>query len=256
LVESLSPPAGWVERVDALGVSFAPGELEKLGTYLGLLLDANTRMNLTAIRDANDAWEKHIFDALTIVPVLAELPEGGVGSEVVDVGTGGGIPGLVLACVIPQARFTLVDATGKKCEFVREAAATLGLTNVTVLQDRAERMGQDRGEKTGSGRVGGHRGHYDAVVSRAVGRLATLLELTVPLAKVGGLIVLTKGQKADEELAEAKQTLHMLHAAHAGTVDTPTGRLVVIEKLRDTPKMYPRGDGEPKRSPLGVGRGR
>jgi 16S rRNA (guanine527-N7)-methyltransferase len=92
------------------------------------------------------------------------------------------------------------------------------------------------------------------VVSRAVGRLATLLELTVPLAKVGGLIVLTKGQKADEELAEAKQTLHMLHAAHAGTVDTPTGRLVVIEKLRDTPKMYPRGDGEPKRSPLGVGR--
>jgi 16S rRNA (guanine527-N7)-methyltransferase len=254
LVESLSPPAGWVERVDALGVSFAPGELEKLGTYLGLLLDANTRMNLTAIRDANDAWEKHIFDALTIVPVLAELPEGGAGSEVVDVGTGGGIPGLVLACVMPQARFTLVDATGKKCEFVREAAATLGLTNVTVLQDRAERMGQDRGEKTGSGRVGGHRGHYDAVVSRAVGRLATLLELTVPLAKVGGLIVLTKGQKADEELAEAKQTLHMLHAAHAGTVDTPTGRLVVIEKLRDTPKMYPRGDGEPKRSPLGVGR--
>jgi 16S rRNA (guanine527-N7)-methyltransferase len=254
LVESLSPPAGWVERVAALGVSFAPGELEKLGAYLGLLLDANTRMNLTAIRDAADAWEKHIFDALTIVPVLAELPEHGAGAEVVDVGTGGGIPGLVLACVLPQARFTLVDATGKKCDFVREAAAKLGLTNVTVLQDRAERMGQDRGEKTGSGRIGGHRGHYDAVVSRAVGRLATLLELTVPLVKVGGLIVLTKGQKADEELAEAKQTLHMLHAAHAGTVDTPTGRLVVIEKLRDTPKMYPRGDGEPKRSPLGVGR--
>ena len=250
-MQALVPPDGWVERVGALGVSFAPGEVERLGRYLALLLEANTRMNLTAIRDAAEAWEKHIFDALTIVPVLADLPDG---TEVVDIGTGGGIPGLVLACVMPRAAFTLVDATGKKCDFVRDTAGSLGLSNVTVLQDRAERLGQDRGEKTGTGRVGGHRGRYDAVVSRAVGRLAMLLELTVPLAKVGGLIVLTKGQKADEELAEAKQALHMLHAAHAGTVETPTGRLVVIEKLRDTPKAYPRGDGEPKKTPLGVGR--
>ncbi|MCC5821797.1 MAG: 16S rRNA (guanine(527)-N(7))-methyltransferase RsmG [Phycisphaerales bacterium] len=250
-MQPLVPPDGWIERVGALGVSFAPGEVERLGLYLALLLEANTRMNLTAIRDAEEAWEKHIFDALTIVPVLADLPDG---AEVVDVGTGGGIPGLVLACVMPRAWFTLVDATGKKCDFVREAAGRIGLSNVVVLQERAERLGQDRGDKTGTGRVGGHRGRYDAVVSRAVGRLVTLLELTVPLAKVGGLIVLTKGQKAGEELAEAKQALHMLHAAHAGTVETPTGRLVVIEKLRDTPKAYPRGDGEPKKAPLGVGR--
>ncbi len=249
MVEPLNPPAGWVERVEALGVSFAPGEVERLGRYLALLLDANTRMNLTAIRDADEAWDRHVLDALTIVPVLADLPEA---PEIIDVGSGGGIPGLVLACVMPNARFTLLDATGKKCDFLRQAAATLGLDTVTVVQDRAERAGQDRGERTGAGRQGGHRARYDAVVSRAVGRAATLLELTVPLAKVGGLIVLTKGQKADEELAEARQTLHMLHAAHAGTVDTPTGRLVVIEKLRDTPKAYPRGDGEPKKAPLGV----
>lgn len=250
-MEALKPPAGWLERVAALGVSFAPGEVERLGLYLALLLDANERMNLTAIRDAGEAWERHVFDALTLVPVLADLPEG---AEVADVGTGGGIPGLVLACVMPRVRFTLVDATGKKCDFVRDAAARIALANVTVLHARAERLGQDRGERTAAGRVGGHRGRYDAVVSRAVGRLASLAELTVPLAKVGGLIVLTKGQKADEELAEAKQALHMLHAGHAGTVDTPTGRIVVIDKLRDTPKAYPRGDGEPKRAPLGVGR--
>lgn len=252
LAETSSPPAGWVERVETLGVSFAPGEVERLGAYLDLLLEANTRMNLTAIRDPVDAWEKHIFDALTLVPVLADLPEG---AEVVDVGSGGGIPGLILACVMPRNRFTLLDATGKKCEFLSEAAGSLGLTNVTVVNARAERVGHDRGERGATGRSGGHRGQYDAVVSRAVGRLATLLELTVPLAKVGGLIVLTKGQKADEELAEAKQALHMLHAAHAGTVETPTGRLVVIEKLRDTPKAYPRGDGEPKKAPLGVRNG-
>jgi 16S rRNA (guanine527-N7)-methyltransferase len=255
LLKSLPAPEGWVERMAGLGVVFEPGEVERLGAYLALLLEANERMNLTAIRDAADAWEKHILDALTLVPVLADLPEGGVGAEVIDVGSGGGIPGLVLACVMPRTRFTLLDATGKKCEFLRSAAAELGLTHVTVINDRAEKLGQDRGERTGTGRTGGHRDRYDAVVSRAVGRMATLLELTVPLAKVGGLIVLTKGQKADEELVEAKQTLHMLHAAHAGTVDTPTGRIVVVEKLRDTPKAYPRGDGEPKRSPLGVGRG-
>lgn len=243
--------------MEALGLSFAPGDIERLGAYLDLLLEANTRMNLTAIRDPADAWEKHLFDALTLVPLLADLPEGapgGPGGEVIDVGSGGGIPGLVLACVMPGLRFTLLDATGKKCEFLSETAGKLGLANVSVVNARAERVGHDRGERVATGRTGGHRGQYDAVLARAVGRLATLLELTVPLAKVGGLIVLTKGQKADEELAEAKQALHMLHAAHAGTVETPTGRLVVIEKLRDTPKAYPRGDGEPKKSPLGVAR--
>ncbi|MBL4591640.1 MAG: hypothetical protein JKY96_06730 [Phycisphaerales bacterium] len=74
----------------------------------------------------------------------------------------------------------------------------------------------------------------------------------MPLVKIGGLVLLTKGQKADEELAEAKQALYVLHTSHAGTIDTPTGRTVVLEKQRKTPRDYPRGDGEPKRSPLGV----
>lgn len=248
LAETLVPPAGWVERAEALGLSFAPGDVERLGRYLGLLLDANTRMNLTAIRDAEEAWDKHIYDALTLVPVLAEVKTEADGSpSVMDVGSGGGIPGLVLACVMPAVRFTLLDATGKKCAFLEEAAGKLGLENVTVVHDRAERAGRYS--------EGPERARHDAVISRAVGRMAMLLELTVPLARVGGLIVLTKGQKADEELAEAKKALHMLHAAHAGTMDTETGRIVVIEKLRESPKMYPRADGEPKRAPLGVKQG-
>lgn len=243
----MTPPDGWIERAEALGLSFAPGEVERLGRYLALLLDANTRMNLTAIRDAGEAWDRHIYDALTLVPVLADVsgPDGAP-PEIIDVGSGGGIPGLVLACVLPGVRFTLLDATGKKCVFLQETVAALGLANVSVVHDRAERAGRHEG--------GEHRARYDAVVSRAVGRLATLLELTVPLAKVGGLVVLTKGQKADEEVDEAKKALHMLHSGHAGTVETETGRIVVIEKLRESPKMYPRADGEPKRVPLGVSR--
>lgn len=248
MVDSLIPPAGWVERAEGLGLSFSPGDVERLGAYLALLLDANTRMNLTAIRDVDDAWEKHIYDALTLVSVLAEAKGVDDASlSVIDVGSGGGIPGLVLACVMPGVRFTLLDATGKKCAFLEATATALSLANVSVTHSRAERAGQYPD--------GQHRARHDVVVSRAVGRMAMLLELTVPLARIGGLVVLTKGQKADEELIEAKKALHMLHASHAGTVETETGRIVVIEKLRESPKMYPRADGEPKRVPLGVKQG-
>lgn len=237
-----------------MGVELAPGEAERIGHFLGLMLDENQRQNLTAVRDAEEAWEKHALDALTLVPVLADLGTARDGdARVLDVGSGGGVPGLVLACVMPGVRFTLLDATAKKTAFLERAARAIGLGNVEVVTARAESLGQDRGEKAGAGRIGGHRESYDAVLARAVGRMATLAEITVPFAKVGGLCVLTKGARAEEELVEAKAALHLLHAAHAGTIETPTGRVVVLEKLRSTPKAYPRRDGEPKKSPLGVG---
>lgn len=214
-----------------------------------MLMHANTRMNLTAIRDETEAWDKHIFDALTLVPMLIDLePE----STVIDIGSGGGLPGIPLAIVMPNLWFTLVDATKKKVEYLDLAIDALGLKNVRAINARAEQLGVDRGEKTGDGRVGAHRDHYDIALARGVGQIAMLAELTVPLLKVGGLVLMTKGQRAEEELAEAKQALYMLHASHAGTVETATGRIVVVEKMRKTPKDYPRRDGEPKRSPLGV----
>jgi len=236
------------------GVSLEDHEFDALGRYLALLMDANTRMNLTAIRDPDEAWSRHLFDALTLIPVLAEVEGvGGARPRVVDIGSGGGLPGLPLAIAMGGVDFTLVDATKKKTDFLERAAEALGLGNVRVVNARAEAVGQDRGVKTGAGREGAHRASYDAALARAVGRVAMVAELTVPLVRVGGLVVLTKGQKADEELGVARKALHMLHASHAGTVETPTGRLVVLEKTRETPKDYPRRDGEPKRSPLGVG---
>ncbi len=214
-----------------------------------MLLHANTRMNLTAVRDADEAWDRHIFDSLTLLPLLSDLPEG---AQIIDIGSGGGLPGLPLAIAMPRLRFTLMDATKKKCDYLAQAASALGLGNVRVVCARAEALGQDRGEKTATGRVDAHREHYDLAMARGVGPIAMLAELTIPLVKVGGLVLMTKGQRADEELADAKRALHLLHAAHAGTVDTPTGRVVVIEKLRRTPRDYPRRDGEPKRSPLGT----
>jgi 16S rRNA (guanine527-N7)-methyltransferase len=161
-----------------------------------------------------------------------------------------------LAIVLPSLRFTLLEATGKKAEFLRAAAVRLGLDKVEVLCERAEKAGHDRGKRTDAeGRAtrwGGHREAYDAVVARAVGRMAVVAEVCAAFPKVGGRILLIKGAQAEEELAEAKAALHLLHLRHAGTVQTPTGRIVVLEKPRTTPKDYPRREGEPKRSPLGV----
>lgn len=241
-------PASFSAACEGFGLAFEPGEVEQLANYLGFLLEVNAKMNLTAIRDPQEAWTRHIFDALTILPLLAELEDG---AQVADIGSGGGLPALPLAIVLPKLRFTLIESTAKKADYLSAAAAFLGLRNVTVLRARAEEVGQD---------FRAYRERFDAVTARAVGRMPMLLELAVPLAKApegerpGGQIILVKGEKAAEEIAESKQALYMLHAGHAGTVETPTGRLVVIEKLRKTPRTYPRAVGEPKRSPLGLHR--
>lgn len=282
----MPPPDGIVAQASAMGIEFEPGDLERLALYLGLLLEANAQLNLTAITEPAAAWERHILDSLTLVAVLSELPEK---SWVLDVGSGGGLPGVPLAIAMPGLKFTLLEATGKKCDFLRHALAVLKLSNARVVHDRAEAAAHSER----------HRERYEAVVARAVGPLATLAELTVPFATIarelepgavmnepgasvgerspgadagvagddagqvaldpavgampavtGGLIALIKGERAEAELAEAKQALYLLHAQHAGTVDTPTGRIVVLSKRRKTPRAYPRPNGEPKRRPL------
>lgn len=251
MTPTLSPTPSFVQAAERLGIAFDEGDLERLGLYLALLLEANRSFNLTSITDPDAAWERHVLDSLTLLPLLAELPDD---ARVIDVGSGGGVPGIPLAITMPRVRFTLLEATGKKAAFLTRTAAALGLANVEVVHDRAEHAGRDRGRLVpgpAGSRSPGHREAYDAVVARAVGRLATIAELCAPLAKVGGRVLLIKGRKADEELAEADAALAMLRVEHAGTIDTPTGRIVVLAKHVPTPRAYPRADGEPARSPLG-----
>ncbi len=256
--EPLTPPHGFEARAADLGIRFEPGELERLGRYLALLLASNKVVNLTAIRDPAEAWERHILGSLSILPVASEAKPADEDRplRIIDVGTGGGLPGIPLAIALPSAHVTLLESTAKKCRFLQHAMRELELTHVAVVNDRAETAGQRRGarrdEAGASSREGALRDAFDLVVARAVGRLPTLLELTVPFAREGGLCALVKGDQAEAELAEAKQTLHLLHASHAGTIETPTGRIVVVEKRRPTPKAYPRASGEPKKHPLGV----
>ena len=210
----LLAPEGFAARLEAVGAPVSAATLAQLGDYLARLLAMNEQMNLTAIKDAESAWERHVLDALTLLPLLAEVR---AGARLVDIGSGGGIPGRVLAIARPDLRVTLVEATQKKAAFLSAVGGAMGLANVEVRAERAEQLG--RGELARKA---------DVVTARAVARLVELVPLARPFAKPGGLVLLIKGQKADEELKEAKSVLSKQRATHEKTVATPTGRIVVL----------------------------
>jgi 16S rRNA (guanine527-N7)-methyltransferase len=218
----LVPPEGFAGRLAEIGVTLDAAVIARLGDYLARLLAMNEQMNLTAIKDPIEAWDKHVLDALTLVPLLADL---GAGARLADIGSGGGIPGIPLAIARPDLQVTLVEATQKKATFLVAVAAALGLTNVSVRAERAEQLGK-----------GDLRGAFDAVTARAVGRLVMLVPLTVPFVRPGGLVLLIKGQRAEEELAEASWVLGRQRTALVKTMGTPTGKIVVLRRAGEEPK--------------------
>jgi 16S rRNA (guanine527-N7)-methyltransferase len=171
---------------------------------------------------------------------------GGQARRVIDVGTGAGIPGLVLKIAAPEMALTLLDANQKKCKFLRKAVAALGLEGVQVLQARAEEAAHDPE----------HRGSYDLVVSRGVARLAELAELTLPFAAVGGVVISAKGQDVAGEIAESEHVSELLGAAPAIAQEVaapgaaPADAIVYWLKISWTPRQYPRRTGVPHKRPL------
>jgi 16S rRNA (guanine527-N7)-methyltransferase len=218
----LAVPEGALGRARAFGAVVDDATLAKIGDFLGRLLAMNERVNLTAIRDPADAWERHALDALTLAPHLAELRGATPKAEVrvCDIGSGGGVPALPLAIALPSVRFTLVESIKKKAHFLAETARSMGLANVDVRGVRAEDVARTE------------RGRFDAVTARAVARIALLAPLCAPLVRRGGRLLLIKGERAPEELEEAARALRTSGLRHEATHATPTGRIVVLERER------------------------
>ena len=168
------------DDLGALGIALEPRQLEALADYLARVMAANQRMNLTAVREEDAAWRRLVIDSLSVLPGVDMLGEP---AKVIDIGSGAGLPGLPIAVARPAVQVTMLEATGKKAEFIRGCIEALGLTNAQVLQERAEVLGQDPQ----------HRAGYDAAVSRAVGAMPLVLEYSLPLVREGGRVLAMKG---------------------------------------------------------------
>ena len=205
------------------------------------VLLANQQFNLTAVRDPDDAWVKHILDSLQAlgISVLENA------RSLVDVGTGAGFPGLALAIARPQLEVTLIEATRKKCDFLKALVEKLEI-NAAIVAERAEVVGRDTA----------YRAAFDVATARAVGSLSEVCELALPLVHVGGQAVLWRGQHARQEVEEARGALAKLGGASEAIVPYRlTGHeleyhLVVIHKVAPTPSQFPRRSGLPKQRPL------
>ncbi len=215
----------------------APAIAEQLARYVGLLLEANRAMNLTADRTPERQWSRHIEDALlaaTRIESIAGRP--GRLTRLIDVGAGGGSPGLIWAILWPEARPTLLEATGKKVWFLKEALRRLGLDRADALQGRAEELAHEPQA----------RETFDWASARALAPLPTLAEWTLPLVKPGGWVFAIKGPEVEAEIQAARRAFRLLGAPdppQRSAYQRPDGRtchLLAYRKRERTPSPYPR----------------
>ena len=229
----------WMEEA---GLAITDSQFKKFSQYVDLLKAKNEELNLTAITDTKQIWIKHIFDSLMAIPFFEIKP----GLQVMDVGTGGGLPGIPLAILFPSINFTLVDSVQKKIKAVEEFVYELNLKNVRCIAERAETLGHDEA----------HRDQYDIVLTRAFAPLRVLIELTVPLIHLYGHVIAYKGPEYISELAVSQNAITKLQAESPRVFQysLPDGMgdrtIIRITKKRVTPDVYPRREGIPNKRPL------
>ena len=211
---------------------------DKLEKLAGQFLENGSTRGVTALKTAEAIQEELILDSLC---GASSLPRSG---RVIDIGTGGGVPGLVLATVRPDLEFTLTDSASKKTKWVEEMVALLELENVTVVTRRLELLGREEG----------FRESFEVVTAKALAALNVLSEFAVPLLKVGGRLVAYKGPALADEIREAGFALQELgarvHRCHGFQVGAKQTTVCEIEKVRPTAEKYPRRDGVPQKKPL------
>lgn len=231
-------------RAALLGAGLALDEaaLFRLAQYHAMLLDWNTRMDLTSV-SADQMAARHFLDSLLPLKLSGAIPDAG---RLIDVGTGAGFPGLPLAIARPKLQVTLLEAQGKRCQFLQAVCDALGIDNVTVINDRAENLG----------RAEGHRESYDRAVARAVAALPVLAEYLLPFVREGGMALCWKGPAVAGELADgaaaaAKLGGRLLPIWETETAAGETGHVIApIEKIEKTLPLYPRKNGMPAKRPL------
>ena len=222
------------------GIELNDRQIAQFNQYYELLTEKNKVMNLTAITGYNDVVKKHFIDSMMISRIVDMRKI----TTLCDIGTGAGFPGIPLKIVYPHLRLSLVDSVGKRVNFLSEVVEKIGLENVETIHSRTEDLAHNPK----------YREKYDLVTARAVASMNVLSEYCIPYAKIGGYFAAYKSGNIEEELNNARNAVNTL----GGTIEKTDmfdlygmGRsIVLIRKVKNTPKVYPRKAGTPSKNPL------
>lgn len=214
-------------------------KIELFYDYMKYLLDWNEKINLTAIKDEKEFIIKHFVDSLTISELVGD------NKRIIDVGTGGGFPGIPLKLSKENLNVTLIDSVNKKIMVLNDIINKMNLENIEALHVRAEDLAQNRE----------YRESFDIAVSRAVSNMNTLVEYLLPFVKVGGYVICMKGPGYEEELNSSKNAISILggkveEIKELQINDELVRNIVIIKKIKNTNSKYPRGQGKPLREPI------
>ena len=234
----------FLRQLESLNIELDREQQEKFHQFYELLVEWNKVMNLTAITELEDVIYKHFIDSLSLVMAVKEIGERE--SNLIDVGTGAGFPGIPLKIIFPKISVVLLDSLNKRVRFLHEVIEKLNLTEIEAVHGRTEDFGQDRI----------YREKFDYCVSRAVANMATLAEYCIPFVKTGGVFVAYKSGKIQEEMERGKKAVEIFGGevvniekfVLAGT--DAERELVVVKKVRKTDKRYPRKAGVPGKEPI------
>ena len=216
-------------------------DYDKFEKYMVGILEWNEKVNLTNITDHDEFIEKHYIDSI----VIANQDEFIEADKIIDVGTGGGFPGVPLAILFPEKNFILLDSLNKRLKIINQLTNEIGINNVTTIHGRAEELAK-KPEL---------RESFDMCLSRAVANLTSLSELCIPFVKENGTFIAYKGPGINEELENAQKAIEILGGSISKIEDVNINnnmehKLLFINKIRNTPKKYPRKPGEPIRNPI------
>ena len=232
----------FIDTLKESGITLTDKQIKQFETYFEMLVEWNEKINLTAVTEKEEVYLKHFFDSVT-PSFYIDFNEI---ETICDVGAGAGFPSIPLKIVYPHLQITIVDSLNKRIKFLNELAASLDLDKVNFVHDRAETFGKSQQ----------YRESFDLVTARAVARLSVLSELCLPLVKKGGQFVALKGSQGNEELEDAQFAISVLggevKAVHEFTLplEESMRQIITIDKLRQTPKKYPRKPGTPNKEPL------
>lgn len=212
--------------------------------YFKMLIEVNEHVNLTRITEEDEVYLKHFYDSITPLFTFGAVFKDG--ATLCDVGAGAGFPSIPLKILKPGLKVTIVDSLQKRLNFLKDLISELGLTDVELVHGRAEDVGQNKL----------YRERFNIVTARAVARMSVLSEYCLPLVKKGGYFVALKGPKAEDELDDGKKALEVLGGKliKDEELTLPASEeertLVLVQKVKSTPKKYPRQAGTPRRKPI------